>query len=141
MEIASFQTHHFDAVRQIYLASRIATFTWLDTSTYELSNFERDTQGEAVWVAVECDEVVGFVSVWEADCFVHHLFVGPDKLNKGIGSTLLSFVKRRYSSLSLKCLIQNSHAVAFYLSQGFEIKETVDNGSESYHLMYFIEQT
>ena len=129
-----------DSVRQLYLWSRVATFTWLDTVTYELSDFERDTEGEAVWVAVESDEVLGFVSIWEADCFIHHLFVSPENLNKGIGSSLLNFVKQRYSKLSLKCLTQNSLAVGFYLSQGFKITETVDNGLESYHLMILNEQ-
>lgn len=138
MEISRFQSHHFDSVGQLYLESRVATFTWLDTMTYELSDFERDTEGEEVWVAVESNEVVGFISIWKPDCFIHHLFVSPEDLKKGIGLKLLNFVKQRYSNLSLKCLTQNTNAVAFYLSQGFKVEETVDNGLESYHRMSFI---
>lgn len=141
MEILRFQPNHIDTLRRLYLASRLATFTWLDTGAYKLSDFERDTEGEAIWVAVESDEVVGFVSVWEPGCFVHHLFVSPEHLYKGIGSKLINVVKQRYAHLSLKCLTQNSDAIAFYHSQDFEVVETIENGLESYHLMSFINPT
>lgn len=139
MEILWFQSHHLDALRRLYLVSRVATFTWLDTGAYKLSDFEHDTEGEAIWVAVEFGEIVGFVSIWEPDCFVHHLFVSPEVLKRGIGSKLLNVVKQRYANLSLKCLTQNSDAVAFYLSQGFKVVETVENGLQSHHLMSFID--
>jgi GNAT superfamily N-acetyltransferase len=113
----------------------------LDTGAYKLSDFEHDTEGEAIWVAVESDEVLGFVSIWEPDCFVHHLFVSPEVLKRGIGSKLLNFVKQRYANLSLKCLTQNTHAVAFYLSQGLKVVETIENGLDSHHLMSFIDPT
>jgi ribosomal protein S18 acetylase RimI-like enzyme len=141
MEILRFQSHHLDALRRLYLASRLATFTWLDTGAYKLSDFEHDTEGEAIWVAVESDEVLGFVSIWEPDCFVHHLFVSPEDLGRGIGTKLLNVVKQRYANLCLKCLTQNSHAVAFYFSQGFKVVETIENGLQSHHLMSLIDPT
>ncbi|EOG7766906.1 GNAT family N-acetyltransferase, partial [Vibrio parahaemolyticus] len=63
MKITRLQSHHLDAVSKLYLESRLATFTWLDTVKFDLSDFERDTDGENVWVAVESNEIVGFISI------------------------------------------------------------------------------
>ncbi|WP_434763904.1 GNAT family N-acetyltransferase [Vibrio fortis] len=141
MEIIKFQSHHLVAVEKLYLESRLATFTWLDTVEFDLSDFERDTEGESIWVAIESNKIVGFVSIWAPESFIHHLFVSPLKLRGGVGLKLLDLAKQRYPNLSLKCLSQNSNATEFYLSQGFTIAETVDNGAESYHLMKWKSQT
>ncbi|MEE3880035.1 GNAT family N-acetyltransferase [Vibrio sp. YYF0003] len=135
MEIIKFQPHHLDAVRKLYLESRLATFTWQDTDLFELSDFERDTAGEDILVASKSNKILGFISIWEPDNFIHHLFVSPCNLRSGVGLKLLDFAKQRYSNLSLKCLTQNRNAIGFYRSQGFTIVETVNDGSESYHLM------
>ncbi|MCS0326672.1 GNAT family N-acetyltransferase [Vibrio diabolicus] len=141
MEIIRFQSHHLNAVKKLYLESRLVTFTWLDTVEFDLSDFERDTEGESIWVAIESNKVVGFVSIWAPENFIHHLFVSPRNLRGGVGLKLLDLAKQKYPSLSLKCLSQNGNATEFYLSQGFIIAETVDNGAESYHLMKWKSQT
>ncbi len=141
MEIIKFQSHHLDAVKKLYRDSRLATFTWLDSVLFELSDFDRDTKGEDIWVASKSNEILGFVSIWEPDNFIHHLFVSPSNLRRGVGLKLLDFAKQRYSNLSLKCLTQNSNAIGFYWSHGFTIVETVDDGAESYHLMKCQSQT
>ncbi|EIA3186963.1 GNAT family N-acetyltransferase [Vibrio parahaemolyticus] len=141
MEIIKFQSHHLDAVKKLYRDSRLATFTWHDSVLFELSDFERDTEGEDIWVASKSNEILGFISIWEPDNFIHHLFVSPRNLRSGVGLKLLDFAKQRYSNLSLKCLTKNSNAIGFYRSQGFTIVETVDDGAESYHLMKCQSQT
>ncbi|BDR18021.1 GNAT family N-acetyltransferase [Vibrio sp. STUT-A16] len=141
MEIIRLQSHHINAVKKLYLESRLATFTWLDTVEFDLSDFERDTEGESIWVAIESNKVIGFVSIWVPENFIHHLFVSPRNLRGGVGLKLLDLAKQRYRRLSLKCLSQNDNAIEFYLSQGFTIAETLDNGAESYHLMKWTSQT
>ncbi|WMN89796.1 GNAT family N-acetyltransferase [Vibrio parahaemolyticus] len=141
MEIIRFQSHHLNAVKKLYLESRLATFTWLDTVEFDLSDFERDTEGESIWVVIDSSEVVGFVSIWAPENFIHHLFVSPRNLRGGVGLKLLDLAKQKYPNLSLKCLSQNGNATDFYLSQGFTIAETVGNGPESYHLMKWESQT
>ncbi|TNY94689.1 GNAT family N-acetyltransferase, partial [Vibrio parahaemolyticus] len=116
-------------------------FTWQDSALFELSDFDRDTEGEDIWVASKSNEILGFISIWEPDNFIHHLFVSPSNLRSGVGLKLLDFAKQRYSNLSLKCLTQNSNAIGFYRSQGFTIVETVDDGAESYHLLKCQSQT
>ena len=59
MEIVKYHRDYLPVLRQLYLDSRSATFTWQDTTVFELSDFERDTDGEQIWVAVEGSEVLG----------------------------------------------------------------------------------
>ncbi|MEZ8107411.1 GNAT family N-acetyltransferase [Vibrio cortegadensis] len=141
MEIKRFHSKDINALRRLYLDSRTATFTWLDTSNFELLDFDRDTEGEQIWVASEFKEVIGFISIWKPESFIHHLFVSPESVAKGVGSKLLSVAKLHYPKLSLKCLAYNQRAIGFYLSKGFIIASTVDEGMESYHLMEFSAQT
>ncbi|WP_413283729.1 GNAT family N-acetyltransferase [Vibrio sp. MA40-2] len=72
---------------------------------------------------------------------MHHLFVSPKHLRRGVGLKLLNHAKSRSENLSLKCLVHNTQASEFYISQGFTIQETADKGNESYHLMSFEEKT
>ena len=137
MEIKNFHSDYLESVRKLYLESRIATFTWLDSSNFELTDFDRDTEGEQIWLAMVSDQVVGFISIWQAEHFIHHLFVSPSCLRSGIGASLLAISKQHYPALTLKCLVANQNAVDFYCSQGFEITATVESGAESYHLMEY----
>ncbi|CAJ5759251.1 acetyltransferase [Burkholderia pseudomallei] len=76
---------------------------------------------EALLVAQARDEgIVGFVSVWEPERFVHHLYVAGTRLREGIGAALLralpGWPAARYR---LKCLVRNERALAFYRAHGF----------------------
>ena len=53
MEIIRFQLHHLHVVEKLHLESRLATFTWLDTVEFDLSGFERNTEGKKYLVI--CD--------------------------------------------------------------------------------------
>ncbi|CDH26483.1 conserved hypothetical protein [Xenorhabdus bovienii str. kraussei Becker Underwood] len=55
--------------------SRKVTFTWLNTDNYQLTDFDKDTEGEMIYIAVENDKVLGFISVWAQNHFIHHLYV------------------------------------------------------------------
>jgi ribosomal protein S18 acetylase RimI-like enzyme len=78
------------------------------------------TEGEEIHVAILADEVVGFVSVWPAERFVHHLYVAPDCQSRGIGRALLARCEERYGlPLSLKCETANIRALRFYERLGW----------------------
>ncbi len=64
MEILKFQSHHLDAVKKLYRDSRLATFTWQDSVLFELSDFDRDTEGEDIWVASKSNEILGFIAIF-----------------------------------------------------------------------------
>jgi len=125
-----------DAVRlaEIFLQARREAFDWLNPALFRLSDFDRQTAGEEVWVAeAESGELAGFISVWVPDSFIHHLFVAPRYQGQGVGQLLLNsldaWLPRPYS---LKCLVQNKKALRFYRNKGWQPAETGGLGDEKY---------
>jgi GNAT superfamily N-acetyltransferase len=109
-----------EALDAIYRECR-AEATWLPPAARENSDFARDTAGEKIFVAVGNDDhPPGFLSVWEPDSFMHHLYVRSDLRDRGIGTALLGYLSTRLPTpWMLKCLSANDRALAFYLSQGW----------------------
>ncbi len=126
------------ALREIYLKARIHAFVWRDSSLYREDDFDRDTKGEKIWVAANATNPVGFISVWEPENFIHHLFVHPKATGQGIGSALLKKCLHNIGRpAALKCDDQNSKARDFYLSKEWK-KISVGNGPDGkYLLMHF----
>lgn len=105
--------------------------TWLPLAAKQNSDFARDTAGETLLVAVGSDDnPLGFLSVWEPDKFIHHLYVRGDSRDRGIGKALLSFLSTQLPTpWKLKCLAANGEALAFYAGQGWK-KVSSDVGEE-----------
>jgi ribosomal protein S18 acetylase RimI-like enzyme len=107
----------------IYQTVRQDTFTWVDKNLFELSSFDKDTQGELIWVAKIGSEIVGFISVWNEDNFIHHLYIKRHYQRCGIGTMLLKKVTdENDTAATLKCLKDNKAGVDFYLKNGWEVK-------------------
>jgi ribosomal protein S18 acetylase RimI-like enzyme len=82
-------------------------------------------EGEAILIAESAGEIIGFVSVWVEDRFIHHLYVLPQFQTQGIGNALLEACEAKYGHpLSLKCDIHNRQAQRFYKSKGWLPRET-----------------
>ena len=96
--------------------------TWLSSAAKERSDFARDTLGEALFVAVASDEELeGFISVWESEAFIHHLYVRQISRRKGVGDLLLKSLGALLPKpWRLKCLRANEAALGFYFSQGWK---------------------
>ena len=137
MEVSRYQSKYLTALQALYLESRQSTFHWADADAFKLSDFDLDTKGEEIWVAVSGNKVLGFASIWKPESFIHHLYVCPRTLRSGAGSALLNTCKQHYSDLTLKCLTANENAIGFYQSQGFVISSTKGEGLERYHLMTY----
>jgi len=124
-------------LQNIFLESRRSTYHWLDTSSYKLTDLDGQTQGESVLVAeTESHEILGFVSVWKEDKFIHHLYIKPGQQGKGIGRALLhalpAWETGRYT---LKCLQRNESALRFYLGCGFQIAGEGSSEEGEYFLL------
>ncbi|CAB1262048.1 TPA: GNAT family N-acetyltransferase [Vibrio cholerae] len=141
MEIKEFSACNLESLRKLYLDSRRDSFTWLKTDSFRLEDFDRDSQGERIWLSEVLGNLAGFLSIWEHDSFVHHLYVATEYHGQGVGTMLLNGAKAKYGNLSLKCMVQNQKALNFYLSQGFEIVSQVDDELGGYYYMSFGAQT
>src|SRR5882757_3789046 len=78
------------ALARIFVESRLEAFYWQNPARFRLQDFEKETTGEAVFVAEDSSgKLLGFISVWEPDRFIHHLYISPGELRRGIGKQLL----------------------------------------------------
>ncbi len=82
MEINEFSASHLESLRKLYLDSRRDSFPWLKTESFRLEDFDRDSQGERIWLSEVLGNVVGFISIWEPDNFVHHLYLATEYRGK-----------------------------------------------------------
>ncbi|VVE83874.1 GNAT family N-acetyltransferase [Pandoraea sputorum] len=106
---------------RIYYEVRLATMTWVDPSLYRADDFASHCAGEDVLTAKSPDgQILGFISVWSADDFIHMLYVEPSSQGHGVGTRLLQALPgwptHRYR---LKCLMRNTKAKTFYERHGF----------------------
>lgn len=137
MEIREYDIRYQAKLEQIYLNSRRDAFHWMNTTGYQLSDFSNDTQGEKIWVALQGNDVLGFISVWQEDHFIHHLYVDENAYRQGVGGKLLQRIRQIYQyPLSLKCLCQNQRAIMFYQSQGFV---TLSEGKDDLGAYFFMQ--
>jgi ribosomal protein S18 acetylase RimI-like enzyme len=123
LSIATIKESDLEDLRNLYLRVRQRNFVWLNEAALNSSSFDKDTEGEHILVAKIEDEIVGFVSGWLPDNFVHHLFIENKYQNKGIGKQLLtSMIAGLNSPVRLKCIKSNSSAIRFYLRNGWLFK-------------------
>jgi ribosomal protein S18 acetylase RimI-like enzyme len=117
----------------IYNAAR-APIECFQAAQVTVEEFQTLTEGEEIQVATDNEEVIGFVSVWSPENFIHHLYVSPDRQHKGIGKALIRACVSRYGlPLKLKSVIANTGACAFYEHNHWLVKETGVGPDGPYH--------
>jgi ribosomal protein S18 acetylase RimI-like enzyme len=138
LTIQKAKEEEYVALREIFFKARQEHFHWMERSLIHLSDFDKETEGEIILAARLNNKTVGFVSVWEADKFIHHLFVSSDCRGYGIGKALLDEAARQVGMpLTLKCVKENTNAMNFYLSQNWRIeKEELDVEWPYYVMIY-----
>jgi len=110
----------------------------MDSSAWQLEDFDAATLDEGIWVAEQDGHRLGFASVSTNDNFLHNLFVDPNYQSLGVGHVLLEHVQKTFTSTgSLKCLVKNERAVAFYQRHGWHIEATGDSPDGEYYLMHY----
>ncbi|WP_159688927.1 GNAT family N-acetyltransferase [Cognatazoarcus halotolerans] len=109
-------------LRLIFLTTRRSAFRWMSPDELKISEFDTATADELVLVADTDGQVVGFVSIWQPEDFIHNLFVSPEWQNRGIGTQLLSAAGTHIGRPAhLKCSIHNERARAFYEARGWTV--------------------
>ena len=90
-----------------------------------------------VYQDLERQKVIGFISL--VGNFIAALFVSPQQQGEGVGTTLLEFVKKKFSKLELTVYCKNNSAVQFYKKRGFQIiQESIDENTkqQEYTMQY-----
>lgn len=89
--------------------------------TISINDFRNEIEGELTLVAVFDGQIMGYISIWQPDWFIHHLYVDPIAHSHGVGTALISYLERVAAPhrISLKCQIANTGANGFYTALGF----------------------
>jgi GNAT superfamily N-acetyltransferase len=125
-----------ESLRELFVATRSAAFSWAPSSEHKADDFDIATEGERILVAVDADSVIGFASIWEADSFLHNLFVHPQFQRRGVGKALLAYCERYFACVpTLKCVKANEHARQFYQAQGWAVRSEAEGPEGPYLLM------
>ena len=109
------------ALAHIFMESRIEAFPWQNPARFRSEDFKKETAGEAVFVAENgSGKILGFISVWEPERFIHHLFIAPNQQRRGIGKRLLESLSTWLPlPYRLKCKVKNEAACIFYHKNGW----------------------
>ncbi len=123
LQLRPLQEQDREPLRAVFVAARDAAFAEAAPGTHKPSDFDRDTDGESIMVALHDGVPVGFAAVWKADNFLHHLFVHPAFQRRGIGKALLAACDPWFGpGPTLKCRQSNRRALGFYLAQGWQLQ-------------------
>lgn len=123
LTIRDFKETDREPLRKLYVNVRYESFEWLRKDNFIKDTFDADTEGEWILVAEAGQRVIGFISVWVHENFIHHLYIDSQFQRKGVGTSLLNAVKDKLTfPLQLKCLQNNQQAVSFYSRCGWKAK-------------------
>ena len=122
---------------QLLLACREDSFHWRAPGSFGLADFGLETAGERLWVAEgEEGSLLGFISIWEPNDFIHHLYVHPSRQRQGVGEALLKVVLAyKETTWRLKCPLLNVRGLAFYHKHGWAVEDRGTDVGSDYFLM------
>jgi GNAT superfamily N-acetyltransferase len=136
VDIRPYFTADVADLRVLFLRARLAAFFWVEPDSLRLEDFDAATQDEPILVATHNDLIVGFVSWWPPENFVHNLFVDPAHQGAGIGKQLLAACLLQIGRpATLKCVQQNEAALRFYHRLGWEVAGEGVTDGVAYFLM------
>lgn len=121
--IRKFEINELETVMQIWLKTNIATHNFISESYWQ-ENYEpvkKMLPNATIFVYEENNIILGFIGLSEA--YIAGIFIDSKSQSKGIGKALLEYVKKNYTELALQVYKKNSHAIRFYLREGFAVSE------------------
>lgn len=109
-----------ESVQALY-AAEIAAASWLPPEVKSNPDFTAVSVGETVVVCRDgAGELLGFVSVFQPESFIHHLYVAKNHQGRGAGTALLDSLQSWLPMpWRLKCVERNESALTFYHSRGW----------------------
>jgi len=135
IRIIEAQNSDLPYLRELFLNERKRTFADQDISKFQLDDFDKETQGEYILIALLENIPIGFISIWMPNNFIHHLYIDAKYQGQNIGTELLkASMQKTAFPITLKCLVSNTKAIEFYLKKGFVEKSRGNSSTGSYIL-------
>lgn len=121
---------------ELYERSGRDAFIWRPKDWFKAADFLRFAVHEEIYVAESHGAILGILSLYRPQSFVHCLYVEPSAQHFGIGRALLDAVSKIADGpLSLKVDAPNERALAFYERYGFTRADIGDDNGISWILM------
>jgi GNAT superfamily N-acetyltransferase len=123
---------------EIYVRSGTAAFAWRPPDYFKAEDFKLFAEQEEVWLALMGEAVVGVLSLFPAENFIHCLYVDPDAQGLGIGRSLVAHLRRQTGRpMTLKLDTLNRAAIAFYEATGWQrLRGPDDSGEDAYGISW-----
>ena len=119
----------------LFQVCRQLTFVSRHPDEFQIGDYQKSTAEDEVWVAEEHGSIVGFVSTYPTDNFIHNLFVHPEHQAKHIGIQLLHIAEANLGRpMTLKIAMDNLKPCGFYGKYGWYKASQHDDASEPYLL-------
>lgn len=136
--IRLFEFQDLDKIMDIWLQGNLEAHSFIDAE-YWKKNFDSVKSvlpNAEVYVYEEDGEILGFIGM-DAE-YIAGIFVAAGHKGQGIGHQLIERVKKK-KRLSLHVFDKNTGAMAFYLKEGFTVRErmTEKETGESECLMVY----
>lgn len=120
-------------LERLFQLTRQHTFAMRPATDFQGGDYAKSTEGEDVWVAEKNGKIIGFVSTYPADNFIHNLFIHPDVHRTGLGTQLLHIAEATLARpMTLKIAMDNLKACSFYEKHGWVKISTHVDGDEPY---------
>ncbi len=108
------------ALEVLFQVTRQSTFTLRPSDEFQIGDYQKSTAEDDVWVAEKSGEIVGCVSTYRFDNFIHNLFVHPKYQGQGTGSKLLKIAEQNLARpMTLKIAMDNLKVCGFYEKYGW----------------------
>ena len=112
----------------LYVRSGTAAFSWRPDGHFLAADFTRFAEEEEVWLALMGDALVGILSLFRPENFIHCLYVDPTAQRLAVGKALVAHVRKVVAApLTLKLDVPNRRAIAFYEATGWERMTGLDD--------------
>lgn len=118
--IREYQTKDLDSVMSLWLSGNQQAHHFIDPQFYQ-NNYEfvKMLMPASTIFVQDIDGVRGFIGLM--DNYISGLFVDEYYRHQNIGKALIAKAKQLHNELTVIVYKQNSSAIAFFQSQGFEV--------------------
>ena len=122
-----------DAAR-LYERAGTAAFAWRPAGYFKAEDFTRFAEEEEVWLALMSGGLLGIISLFRPENFIHCLYVAPEAQRLGVGRSLVAYLRKETGQpMTLKLDTPNTNAIAFYERTGWtRLTGPDDFGTDAY---------
>lgn len=121
-------------LEELFLITRQITFS-STRKAFQIGDFIKSKADDQVWVGEVDGAIVGFISLYPQDNFIHNLFIDPQYQGQGFGKKLLLFAEEKLGRpMTLKVAMDNLKVCSFYEKYGWYNAGEFNEAPEPYIL-------